>query len=61
MNWNETKTNTLAWIKRYPVESLMIAIVTATAGAKMIEANTNRQNAKTWRKEVERRSMMGTK
>jgi hypothetical protein len=44
-------------VENHPMEAIIVAGATALAVAKLMEANTNRKNAKTWEEEVERRKM----
>ena len=42
--------------EEHPLEALAVAGTVVMASAKLMEANNNRKNAKTWEKEVERRN-----
>jgi hypothetical protein len=42
----------------HPVETIVIATAAATAVAKLMAANAERKNSKTWAKEVDRRRAM---
>lgn len=47
-----------ATFEQYPLETIAISAAALTAAAKIMQANTERKNAKTWAKEVDRRRMM---
>lgn len=49
-----------ATVEEYPLESALVAIGLLTATAKVMQANTERKNSKTWAREVERRRMMAS-
>lgn len=40
-----------------PLVAATLAVTAATAVAKLMSANTERQNSKTWKREVDRRRM----
>ena len=44
--------------KEQPLVAAGIAVVAVTAVTKLMQANTNRLNSKTWANEVDRRRMM---
>jgi hypothetical protein len=39
----------------HPVETIIIGIAAAGAAAKLMDANTNRRNSRSWEREVDRR------
>lgn len=41
-----------------PLAVIFVATLAATAAAKLLDASTARSNARTWAKEVDRRTMM---
>lgn len=45
-------------VEDHPMETIVVAGATALAIAKVMQANTERKNAKTWEKEVDRRTKM---
>lgn len=55
MNWKDRIKQT--WNDN-PLAVIAIAAFAATAAAKVMDANTSRQNAKSWQKEVDRRVMV---
>jgi len=61
MNWKQIKTSAQIQIEQNPLGAAVIAGALLLAGARVMQANTERQNAKVWKKEVERRTIMGTK
>lgn len=62
MNININLDNTKAQLKRAweenPIQVILAAGVAMTASAKLLGAVTDARNARTWKKEVERRRMM---
>jgi hypothetical protein len=42
----------------HPLEAAGIAVLAIGAVTKLMQANTERNNSKTWQKEVDRRTMM---
>jgi hypothetical protein len=46
-----------AWDEN-PLAVIFVATLAATAAAKLLDASTARSNARTWAKEVDRRTMM---
>lgn len=54
---NRFYQNLKTQVEEHPMESIAIAGATALAVAKVMQANTERKNSKTWKKEVERRAM----
>lgn len=46
-----------AW-EENPLGVIIVATAAAAAASKLIDASTSRANARTWAKEVDRRSMM---
>lgn len=54
--WNRLK----ATVEEYPLESAVVTIGLLTAASKVMNAVTERQNSKTWAREVERRRMMAS-
>jgi hypothetical protein len=53
----EYVTNLKKWAKEYPGQALAAAAVALVAVSKVMQANTERTNAKAWKQEVQRRSM----
>jgi hypothetical protein len=52
--WTKIKQ---AW-EDNPLGVIIVATAAAAAAAKLLDASTSRANARTWAKEVDRRSMM---
>jgi hypothetical protein len=52
--WNRLK----AQVEEHPLETAVVLTALLTATAKVMQANTERKNSKTWAREVERRRMM---
>ncbi len=42
-----------------PIAVIGVAALAATAGSKLMDANTRRKSAKTWAREVDRRTVSG--
>ncbi len=53
----EYVTSLKRWAKEYPGQALAATALALVAVARVMQANTERQNAKTWKQEVQRRSM----
>lgn len=53
----EYLNNLKTWAKEYPGQALAATALALVAVARVMQANTERQNAKTWKQEVQRRSM----
>jgi len=53
----EYLNNLKRWAKENPGQALAAGLFALVAGTKLMQANTERQNAKAWQKEVQRRSM----
>lgn len=51
--WNRIKQ---VW-EENPIAVIVVASLAVTAGAKLMDANTERRNSHTWEKEVQRRTM----
>lgn len=52
---NDTKRKLKQLWDENPVIVIVLGIATANAGAKMMQANTDRKREKSWRREVNRR------
>jgi hypothetical protein len=55
--WNNLKTQA----EEKPLAAIAVATVAVTVTAKLINANTEHMNSKTWAKEVDRRRMNSIK
>lgn len=55
---NDWKTRIKQAWNENPLAVIAIAALAATAAAKVMDANTQRQNAKVWAREVDRRVMV---
>jgi hypothetical protein len=55
---NDWKTKIKQAWNDNPLAVIAIAALAATAAAKVMDANTQRQNAKVWAREVDRRVMV---
>lgn len=53
----EYVTSFKRWAKEYPGQALAATALALIAVARVMQANTERQNAKAWKQEVQRRSM----
>lgn len=53
----EYVTNFKRWAKEYPGQALAATALALVAVARVMQANTERQNAKAWKQEVQRRTM----
>ena len=51
-------TNLRRQIEENPLESIVVLTAATAVVIKLMNANTDRNNAKSWKKEVERRTMM---
>lgn len=65
MNVQKTVDDTKSKLKQLwdenPVIVVVLAVASANAGSKLMRANTERKNAKTWRREVTRREQNSRK
>lgn len=55
MNWNDIKARTKRAFDENPILFLGVGAASLSGAAKLMNANTNRKNSKTWRQEVKRR------
>lgn len=55
---NDWKTRLKQAWNDNPLAVIFVATLAAGAAAKLMDANTSRQNAKSWEKEVDRRRMV---
>ena len=53
------KDKTLEIIEQNPILAVVAIGTVLTGGAKLMDSNTRRKNAKVWKDEVERRRMTG--
>ena len=57
----EYLNNLKTWAKQNPGQALAAGLFALVASSKLMQANTERQNAKAWKQEVQRRSMKDAK
>lgn len=57
INKERIKHNLKTFVEESPEKVLLLAVGTLPVLTKLMQANTERQNSKTWRKEVQRREI----
>lgn len=60
-NFNFDTTNLKRQIEEQPLIALGVASAALSGAAKLLNANTNRRNSKTWNREVKRREKSTSK